>query len=236
MKKSFTSFCTHLAALTAVIVLAMNCMQSNDEWIRSKVVKLTGNHHACSGVQFRAPSGTDYILTAGHCAGLAQNGSMETTTEDGRTMLRRVVAEDPLSDLLLLEGLPGVKGIEMAEVSRPQDHVRTYTHGHAMPTYRTDGVLIGEGVLDILAFPIDSPEALARCESQPKYRVIDSFFGSVCVLHLSEMATTAMIVPGSSGGLVISDKNYIAGIVSAGGDGFGYLVTITDIFRFTHNY
>src|SRR5271165_6094213 len=81
---------------------------NSETYIRSKVIQLEGNNHACSGTQIKAPSGKDYILTAGHCLALSENGIIYAKDDLHQLIPRRVIQEDVNSDLLLIEGLPGL--------------------------------------------------------------------------------------------------------------------------------
>lgn len=208
----------------------------SDSYIRDRVVKLTSEKGSCSGEQIRAQSGVDYILTAAHCRVLEKDGMIKATTEDGRTILRKVIMEDAESDLLLLEGLPGVRGLDISDYSAPRDHVRTFTHGAGMATYKTDGVIVQDLRVMILLKFIAGPEAEQACNT-PKSHTVD-VLGEIkaCVLDVTETVTTALIVPGSSGGAVVDDKGDIIGVVSAGDGKFGLLVPLRDIHRFLAAY
>lgn len=236
MKKSILS----CAVVLTLISLGFSCVMRSkqEERIRSKVVKLSNAHIQCSGIQIKAPSGQSYILTAGHCKDIADaSGSMTVTTEDRKQLKRRILAEDGVSDLLLLEGLPGVVGLDTAAFSTRGEAIRTFTHGHGLDTYETDGVLIADETIKI---PMEEI-SLKECEMLPKYKKenVDMFFGiraEICVLEVKEAVTTALIIPGSSGGCVVNSSGNLVGIASATGNGLGYLVTIKDINNFLKGY
>lgn len=228
-----------LAAIAAIPLLAPH--PRSDKNLMSNTVRLVGKG-SCSGEQVQAPSGKKYILTAAHCRILADNfGEMMVVTEDGRVLQRRVIAEDKKSDLLLIEEVPGLDGLEIADSVRKTEHVRTFTHGAGLDTYKTEGQLIQEMKIDILLGFISTPEQEKACESAPKTKVaeitvFDITLLKACILSVVEAASTAMTVPGSSGGMVVNDTGELVGVVSAGGDAFSFFVTLKDIKAFLANY
>lgn len=212
----------------------------SDDAIRARVVRLVSDHSMCSGEQIQAPSGENYVLTAAHCKAIAQDGSMKVITEDGKTLQRKIIAEDPESDLLLLEGLPGVKGLKIAGYSYFRQYVRTFTHGSNMDTYETEGRLVQKRHIEVPLSMLDTPEAEEACKSMPKNKVQEFDLVlwkiKVCMLSIDEIASTAGTMPGSSGGAVVDASGDVVGVVSAGGDGFSWFVSLADIKQFTNSY
>jgi hypothetical protein len=223
-------------------ILTFACIISSksDSDLKRRVVKLTSEAGMCSGEQVRAPSGVDYILSAAHCKSIADSdGQMLVETEDGNRIKRRIIQEDPKSDLLLIEGLPNLRGLDVAESRSTEQHIRTFTHGRNMPTYRTDGKLFGNVSVAYSLGIIETAEQEASCK-KPKNRIVESAFFSlkikICGVFVQETVTDALIVPGSSGGMAVDDSGKLVGVASMGGDGFGYLVRLEDIKAFLSGY
>lgn len=230
MSKFKIIFLTFLATLSLGVA-----NYKSESYFRNRTLKLFSDHGSCSGEQVKAPSGQNYILTAAHCLILKDdNNSINVQTADGRVLSRKIIAEDAKSDLLLLEGLPGIDGLNIALSQSQGDSVRTFTHGFGFETYKTEGSIV------------DFHEALvemgdeACLSGMPKYRTIEiEIFGfkiPVCIMDTLDSVTTAMIVPGSSGGMVVNSWGNLVGVVSAGDGNFGYLVSLKDIHAFVDNY
>lgn len=222
-------------SILAILVGCFVLNNKSDSYLRERVVKLVSPKGSCSGEQIIAPSGENYILTAAHCLVLKDaNNSIEVITESGEHLSRRVIAEDHASDLLLLEGLPNLKGLSIASSSRNKEEVRTFTHGRGFDTYQTKGVLIQDSRAQMLT------EDYNCSLNYSKYKIVEIDLGffpiKVCIIDVIEKATTALIVPGSSGGMVVNSYGNLVGVVSAGDGTFGYLVTLSDIQSFLSGY
>lgn len=72
--------------------------------------------------------------------------------------------------------------------------------------------------------------------SLPKNEIVESIFGTFCAVRGLETATTAEIVPGSSGGAIVNASGDIIGIASMTDGHFGYIVRLLDIQIFIANY
>lgn len=224
-----------IGLVIAVIGYSLYSSPSHDP--RSRIVRITHNNGMCSGEQVLAPSGQSYIMSAGHCRSLSTNDVFTIETEDHRTLQRKLVAEDPKSDLIIIEGIPNMVGIPIAKFAQARDKVRTLTHGSNMDTYETSGVLIQVSKISAMLSEIKGQADEDVCASQPKTYVEDSLLGRICVMSVFEMISTAQIVPGSSGGAVLNMDNELVGIASASrGDSFSAFVLLSDIQAFISNY
>lgn len=214
-----------------------SCLSGHsDSYVRDRVVKIVRGRGSCSGEQVRAPSGVDYILTAGHCLGLAKDGAMTIIMENGNTLSRRVIAEDDKSDLLLLEGLPNLKGLEIADRSHNFQPVTSFTHRRGMATEKTQGYIVQSMYVEVPIFDIMGDEDAAKCTSQPKYKLGGGMFGAACVLSVEETVVSAQASPGSSGGPMVDSSGDLIGVVSAGSDTHTLLVMLSDIKAFLKGY
>lgn len=213
---------------------------AGESYLRERVVRLYGVHGSCSGEQIHAPSGQNYILSAGHCHVLAIDNQIMIQTEDGKRLSRRVIEEDPKSDLLLLEGVPNLVGLELGNDTQAHQHVRTFTHGMGFDTYKTEGAVIMDKRIRVGLGPVKD---ISECE-MPKMKAEDyvSIFGGPpsidCILDVVETIVTAKIVPGSSGGMVVDDDNKLIGVCSASDQysNFGFMVRTIDTAQFISNY
>jgi hypothetical protein len=224
-----------------IVCLFYGCKGPSEQDLRQKAVKIkTPGVGMCSGEQVRAPPGVDYILTAGHCKGLQVNNFFTVIDAQGNSLQRKLIAEDPNSDLLLIEGLPNLKGLRVADDYSLSEHVRTFTHGSDMNTYKTEGELVQKSRVQIALSVIHSDEDEKACISLPKLKAYDAPppFESmkVCVMDVQEVASTALIIPGSSGGMVVDDSGDLVGVASASDPRFSYFIQLEDIQSFLKGY
>lgn len=222
-----------IAVVLAILLFAS--YGPSEGHIKSRTVMLQGDG-SCSGEQVVAPSGESYILTAGHCRGVSKDGiSIEVKDEFGHILPRRIIAEDPNSDLLLLEGLPGVKGLKIAGSWHKGQHIRTFTHGRGLDLYKTEGYLVQEKQITVV-LPLDADEECPAPKAHDGELNYGFFSVQACILDVPEIMITAMVAPGSSGGLIVDDAGDLIGVVSVGDGVFGGTVRLQDIQKFLNNY
>lgn len=206
------------------------------------MVRLNGPKGSCTGVQINAPSGKQYILSAGHCAPIAVNGSIMASVDGMRPIARKIIEEDRTSDLLLLEPLPYLKGVNLASSTRVGEHLRAYTHGARFATYEATGRIIDHRKIGVVDHIMTTDGEESKCtENGEKYSVAEVGFLfltiKACMLNIDSYATTLHpIVPGSSGGGVVNDYGDLVAIVSAGDGTFSYLTGLEDITKFLQSY
>lgn len=224
-----------LIGLFIVCTIFSGCSPSEKE-IREKIVKIVGDKGLCSGEQVKGHSGKSYIITAAHCKDISSTDVYTVFRESGEKLKLRAIEEYEDNDLLLLEGLPGVEGLEVASNSFRNEKIWTYTHGGGLDTYITEGRQLQVQNVQIFMGPVTDEKS---CQSS-KYNIqdINSFFGSIraCMMKLRLMGTTAKVVPGSSGGAIVNYKGELVGVVSATDGNFGYSVPIDSIQAFLAGY
>lgn len=225
-----------LAAVAVSLIASMAYGKpKSDRYIRNRIVRIKNERGMCSGEQVRAPSGKDYILSAAHCDGMAdKDGIFHIIMEDGTRIDRKRVSVDPLSDLLLIEGIPGIRGLDIAKSIGRFQKLRNFSHGHDYDTYVTQGDVVQDSRIQIMTGIILSEEDLKACSGAPKFKIGYMYnIIPICLLDVTETVTTIPIVPGSSGGADVNDQGELVGVNSASdGEGFGFIVRLSDIQSF----
>lgn len=205
----------------------------SETFLREHTLMLRGNNVSCTAVEVIAPSGESYVLSARHCSVMATVGKILAIDEQGRLEYLDIIALDKNSDLMLLSAHSD-SGLRIAKSVVINEHIHTMTHGAGKPLYRTDGVLLDEESIMFRLGDIEDQKDFDACTAGPQQSVVFSPAGPVCALTLIDVATTAKVVPGSSGGPAVNEHNELIGIASAtDSDGnFGYFVRLKDIQRF----
>lgn len=228
-----------IVAVCSILIAVQFLFIPSENWIKHRGVELSSEDGSCSGQQVRAPSGKDYILTAAHCAGLAdENGMVAVKDEEGNIFSLKILQEDPKSDLLLVEGIPNLRGLTIADSWYRNEEIRTFTHGKHLDLYKTEGVLIQETTISLISEAVTSPEIEQKCKSMPKKaNIIQDIFGrKACLFSVEETLSTAKIIPGSSGGMVVDPDGKLVGVVSVSSDEFSGLVRLSDIKDFMSKF
>lgn len=231
-------FILGMISLVSVVILAANFahrreIRKSDNYIRNRVLMLTGNGIECSAIQIKAPSGRHYTLSAAHCAGMISYGRVEATAENGYRKLLEFIAIDPEHDLMLLSAFDD-KAIDVASNDSKYERIHTLTHGHAMPTYRTDGFLLSERVVMVLE-QIWDEEGIVECVPTKYQQLVMTENGFACEKRMNLTMSTAPVIPGSSGGAALNVNGELIGIVSVTDGFFSGLVPLHDIHSFLKN-
>lgn len=230
MRRIMFAFLGVFAILGAGINYASNVQhRRSDSYIRERVLMLTGKDMECSAIEIKAPSGKVYTLSAAHCSEMLQLGLLTATAEDGTVKVLKMIALGFAHDLMLLEAFDK-NSIPVAKKVHKHQKVHTLTHGHSMPTYRTDGELLEEKIIAI-GESIWDDDGMEKCSKLGR-QLIMSMDGFSCMFKLNVMMSTAQVMPGSSGGAVLNSEGELVGVVSATDGYFSAFVPLKDIQSF----
>ena len=170
-------FALKLAFIAIIAVGVMKAPEIHSKYLRvavgSKVYMIRDNPNSGGGTGFaiKAPSGKSYIMTNDHVCRVSSNGTHVLVTGDDVNMYRRIIAHDPNSDLCLIEGIPGVEGLDVA-TSGPSlgDYVSVVGHPALLPKHVSYGEITGQEDISILKGPMSvlNPETMQEEQIDPK--------------------------------------------------------------------
>jgi Trypsin-like peptidase domain len=238
-----------LAMMLIVVCAATAAPFAHKAFIRSKVgsrvymVRTSPTGGGGTGFMVKAPSGKSYLMTNDHVCAASKNGEdMVVMTDSGDWIPRRILHRSDKTDLCLLDGMPGVEGLELASDSSVGDQVMAVGHPALMPLTLSGGEILGSQDIMTLEF-ITLNEKDLNCQ-KPKNSIvkigeriafkgkdltIESIYACVNVTKSAKI-TNLLIRPGSSGSPMVNWKGQVEGVMFAGDPfGWGAAVSLQDV-------
>lgn len=135
----------YLWAFTCLTMLAIMSSSGEPPDLSKSIVMLEGNGMTCTGFELKAPSGRDYLVSAGHCMELSDSqGLISVHTEYGATVQRRILAFTPKADVMLMDPVPGLPPLQLAPLYWYGEKVYITGHGQSLPLWTVSGNIVGE--------------------------------------------------------------------------------------------
>jgi len=234
-----------LAMMLIVVSAAAAAPFAHKAFIRSKVgsrvymVRISPTGGGGTGFMVKAPSGKSYLMTNDHVCAASKNGEdMVVMTDSGDWIPRKILHRSDKTDLCLLDGMPGVEGLELASDSSVGDQVMAVGHPALMPLALSGGEILGSQdimILDFVTLDKNDPncqkpknsmvEVGERIVFKDNNLAIEPVYGCVNVTKEAKI-TNLMIRPGSSGSPMVNWKGQVEGVMFAG-DAFGWGVAVS---------
>lgn len=206
--------------------------KASDSYIRNRVFLIKSKMGSCSAIQVKAPSNRLYILSAAHCRVILKGENPLLIDENLREYAPKIVDTDVEHDLLLLEAVDG-RSINIAKNIHNHEKVHTLTHGRGFPTYRTDGELLEERPVMRIGVDKEDKEEYEKCvRAQDDIGILIMSLTGKCSYVVRSMLSTAMVMPGSSGGAALNEAGELIGIVSNSDGYYSGLVPLHAIQAF----
>ena len=228
MFKKFKSpfvFFLKISVLTFAIAFSIiNFSDFHHSYIRnkvgSKVVKIVNpNKGGGTGFHVKAKSGQTYILTNAHICEMSENGEPLQVTLEGskQPMDRKIIFVSKKHDMCLMEAIPGVEGLSLANNVDIGDKITVVGHPNLRPLILSEGELIDkDSETQIVKYIIETEEQQNKCEG--KIATFMGFFGPVTVCLQADQAyqVAAITYPGNSGSPVVNKFGNVIGLLYAG--------------------
>lgn len=223
---------------------------------RTYLIKGTSEGGGGTGFQIKAASGQNYIVTNSHvCEGALEQSPDKTALlvikDDGTSLRRRILENSDFTDLCLLEGMPGVSGLNLGDEPGLGETAYVVGHPRLRPLSISSGQTVGRHEVEIMAYFLPgnpfidhmAPEATknAKCDL-PKNRLYteETPIGTVqmCTnITSSAYMTTIVIHPGNSGSPMVSWTGDVVGVAFASDStSWAYSVSLSDLRKFLSRY
>lgn len=257
----------NVGIITVIALMALKLPESYDKHIRKSVgdkvymIKDSPMSGGGTGFAITAPSGQTYILTNDHVCEVSSDGVTVLVESSEKSLRRKIVAKDPNSDLCLIEGIPGEKGLSLGSEPLIGDHVAVVGHPLLMPKHISKGEYFGvenvsfiQGPIsyfspitgeEVFIKPIDGGIDPADCRLNKHRQEVgaeDFFFFKIyvkyCTVNVKNAYTTSVIIhPGNSGSPVVNFWGNVIAVAFAGDEtNWGRMVSLSDVKRFLKNY
>lgn len=227
---------------------------------RTYMIKGKVNGGGGTGFAVKAASGQTYIVTNSHvCEGVLSQSDDKTALlvmdDNGLAMRRRIIEISDFTDLCILEGLPGVEGLELGQPARLGEHAYVVGHPRLRPLSISEGEIVGAQDVQIATYVMKTgdPEKDAMFGAEeglcnaPKNKIEEvkvDFMGidlgtvRICT-NVTKAAynTTIVIFPGNSGSPMVDWRGRLEGVAFASdGTGWGVSVSFEDLQKFLSHY
>lgn len=255
--------------ICGILILSLKAPTIHNHWLREKVgqkvymIKDSMISGGGTGFAVKAPSGDSYIVTNDHVCGVSKDGqTVLVVDENGDIMRRNIIAHDEYSDLCLIEGMSGVKGLDISK-DEPEkgDKIYVVGHPHLLPLAVNSGEMIGTEDVSIKMgaismfnpqtktwdqLPIEKGAVLAsQCEMPKNTQVqtvldlmIVKLYINWCIMTVKDAyITTTTVLPGNSGSPAVNMWGQVTGVVFATDEAsWGRIVSLYDLNSFLKNY
>ena len=240
------------------------------QWLRSTVggktymIKGRPNGGGGTGFALKAKSGHTYIVTNSHvCEGaLTQSEDKESllvVRPDGVSTRRRVIEDADFTDLCILEGLPGVEGLEMGDAPSLGEIIAVVGHPALRPLSISRGEVVGKTNVDIFSYLLPTGDAKlddfikllgievkdGKCDlpknllKEDKVSILFIEMPVKICYNITNDAymSTVVIHPGNSGSPVIDFFGRVVGVAFASDKtNWAYIVSLKDLKRLMDRY
>lgn len=213
-----------------------------------------------TGFAMEAVSGKTYVITNSHvCEAIIKmtNGNIVLLVHDGKEFTRKILKMSDVSDLCLIEGVEGFRGLKLASSIEVGETI--YTVGHPLLQKRTttqgkvtkftnietlhhvikSGNIGTDTILNASSESCDKPKLRVEEFDVKYFPLVSVIKAKVCVLTENKaMITSATIRPGSSGSPVVNKRGKVVGVMFAvnSASSYGSAVNIIQLYKFLQNF
>ena len=192
-----------------------------------------------TGFAVKTEDGVRYTLSNAHVCEIGQKRGFMLAKKGNLSTRLRIIAISDNSDLCLLEALPGLEGLELAEEVSMFEGVYLVGHPLLMPISITAGWVRGRGVFGISYCNVMRNNTNFPRIIRPQENDVDDIINMFdsCVKMRAAIITNNFSRPGNSGSAVLNDDGDVVGVLFAGdSEGTSLMVPLSEVKTFLTGY
>lgn len=202
-----------VAGLTFALILGLGIVAyaaTRPSFTEKSIVKVLNFEGTGGGTGWVAYSGgKKVIVTNDHVCAVETGGFVRIESDDGTPALKRVLKRNFERDLCVVDGVDAPALTIASKPAKRFDKVSILGHPGLRPTAPATGTYTGAGIIQIGFNPDSSGNCPAIAE------VVNSLFGSFCVVPMEIGYTTVPIMPGNSGSPVTNESGEVIGVMNS---------------------
>lgn len=223
MLKTIKKLATSVALAGTIIYGAIIAPEMHNHYLRwevgesvVQVLHVTQNGGG-TGFAIQGKSGKQYIMTNRHvCEVKDASGTVRIKVNEKQSYLRKVVYQDSVHDLCLVESVPGLSALTIGSNLDKGDYLYVVGHPGLRQLTTSTGEYIGNKIIEMIYDVEKKSDCPGKIVDLPPIYQIILGRQFLCTREYDALSTSAVIYGGNSGSPVVNKWGNLIGVAFAG--------------------